>query len=185
MRFILKAENLFSKIKKMSKRTIETSPLLKKISILMYKSVMQNFQEQRTDKQVWKPLSPMTIAMRRKGKGKGTPKILQDTGFLKRSIFSYSDDRIASVATNIPYATIHQFGAKKGSIATNLPVKIKEHWRKIERGKKVKVKEHTRKINVPFGDIPARPFMVLRENYKDMIKKLVYQHFTGQEYGKD
>jgi phage virion morphogenesis protein len=177
-------KELFSKINTVQKRLNVHSPLLKKISILLHKSVMQNFIEERTDKEKWRPLSPTTIMLRRKGKGKRTPKILQDTGLLRRSIFPGYIGNEAFVSTNVPYASIHQFGAEKGSIARNVKVRIKEHIRRV-KGKRIKVREHTRTIpNIPWGDVKARPFLVLRENYKEQIKRLFNQYMTGQEYDK-
>jgi phage virion morphogenesis protein len=175
-------KELFSKINTVQERLKVPSPMLKKISILLQKSVMQNFQEQGTDKGKWKELRPITLALRRKGKGKGSPRILQDTGLLRQSIFpGYMGDE-AFVATNTPYATIHQFGASKGSIAKDIKVRIREHIRRV-KGKRIKVKEHIRTVpNIPWGNVPARPFMVLRESYKEQIKKLFNDFMTGQNY---
>jgi phage virion morphogenesis protein len=177
-------KNLFSKINTIQERLNVPSPLLKKISILLHKSVMQNFREQGTDKGKWEKLSETTIILRRKGKGKGTPKILQNTGFLRNSIFPGYIGNEAFVATNVPYASIHQFGAEKGSIARNIKARIKEHIRRV-KGKRIRVREHTRTIpNIPWGNVPARPFMVLRESYKEQIKQLFNQYMTGQNYDK-
>jgi len=177
-------KSLFSKINNIQERLNVPSPLLKKISILLHKSVMQNFREQGTDKEKWDRLSPVTIDIRRKGKGKGSSRILQDTGFLKRSIFPGYIGNEAFVSTNVPYATIHQFGAEKGSIAKNVKVRIKDHIRRV-KGKRIRVSAHTRTMpNIPWGNVPARPFMVLRESYKEQIKQLFNQYMTGQDYGE-
>lgn len=42
------------------------------------------------------------------------------------------------------------------------------------------VREHKRKMKLPFGDIPARPFMVLREESKKNILNLIKEHFYGK-----
>jgi len=167
--------NLMNIVNKKRESIHNISPLLKKISTVLYSSVMQNFVEQGTDKEKWKPLSPVTIVMRRKGKGSGSPKILQDTGFLRRSIFPSSTQTEAMVSTNVPYAVIHQFGLEKGKLGKNVIVKVREHIRKV-KGKTVKVSAHKRVMrNIPWGDIPARLFMVLREKHKEIIKNLFKQ----------
>jgi phage virion morphogenesis protein len=177
-------KNLFSKINTIQERLNVPSPLLKKISILLHKSVMQNFREQGTDKGKWDTLKPSTIALRRKGKGDRKLMILQNNGILRDSIFPGYIGNEAFVSTNVPYAAIHQFGAEKGSIARNVKARIKEHIRRV-KGKRIKVREHTRTIpNIPWGNVPARPFMVLRESYKEQIKQLFSQYMTGQNYDK-
>ena len=164
--------NLMNIVNKKRETIHNISPLLKKISTVLYSSVMQNFVDQGTDKEKWKPLSPVTIAMRRKGKGSGSPKILQNTGFLRRSIFSSTTETEAMISTNVPYAIIHQFGLEKGKLGKNVIVKVREHIRKV-KGKRIKVSSHKRAIkNIPWNDIPARPFMVLREKHKEIIKQL-------------
>ncbi|HOJ87247.1 MAG TPA: phage virion morphogenesis protein, partial [Elusimicrobiales bacterium] len=125
--------------------------------------------------------SLMTKARRRKGKGKGTAKILQDTGYLKNSIFPIVYENKAMLVTNTAYAPTHQFGAKKGEFGVINAV-IKAHKRRNKRGRKtILVRQHTRKVNAPFGDIPARPFMVLREEDKKRIIDLVKGYIYGKE----
>ena len=64
--------------------------------------------------------------------------ILQDNRDLIMSILPDWDRTTAVVGTNLKYATTHQFGAEKGSFGTT------------RRG-----------IPIPWGDIPARPFLGL------------------------
>lgn len=88
----------------------------------------------------WKPLSPVTKKIR-KEKGKWPGQILVVSGALKRIIYKAGQDRV-TFSANPNYAILHQFGAKKGSLGGGLP------W----------------------GDIPARPFMMVQEEDWDEIK---------------
>jgi phage virion morphogenesis protein len=81
-------------------------------------SIQRNFDEQgRPDK--WSPLSPRTLASRRKGKGGGGPKILIDRARLRNSINEKvhlaSPDSYAEVGTNVVYAARQHFGYPGGS----------------------------------------------------------------------
>lgn len=58
----------------------------------------------------WKPLKPSTIASRRKGKGKGGVKILQDTGHLKGRWKKSWTATFAKVQSGVPYSEIHHEG---------------------------------------------------------------------------
>jgi len=80
------------------------------------KSFMEQFRSEGEPS--WKPLQPETIARRRKGRGRGQPKILQDTGRLRRSYTSsVAPNSIhdlqhykLTVGSNLVYAAFHQFG---------------------------------------------------------------------------
>lgn len=82
----------------------------------------------------WAPLSPVTIARRRKNSS--VP--LRDTGRLANSISVFADAHSVTVGTNVEYASTHQFGARRGEFG------------KTRRGNPI-----------PWGSIPARPFMPL------------------------
>lgn len=88
----------------------------------------------------WAPLSAVTLARRRKGKGAGSAQPLMDTGRLRNSIAKRVDDKSVFIGTNVIYARTHQFGAAKGSFGVG--------------------KYRTRKgsFPIPWGNIPARPF---------------------------
>ncbi len=58
----------------------------------------------------WKPLSPVTIAARRKGKGKGSVKILQDTGQLRSRWKKLWTSKFAKIQSGVPYSDKHHKG---------------------------------------------------------------------------
>ena len=83
----------------------------------------------------WAGLSPVTEARRKAGK------ILSQSGQLRDSIQPDSHDTEASISSSDPKAPTHQFGAKQG-----------QYGRSSRGGP------------LPWGDIPARPFMPIDEN---------------------
>lgn len=108
-------------------------------------SLVSNIQQGFKDQQDpwgnrWKPLSSITIARRKKGKGSGSPKILLDTGKLRNSINYQATANGVEVGTSdlLGKAAMHQFG---GTIQG-----------RMFRGAKV----------------PARPFMPIRGGKADL-----------------
>lgn len=89
--------------------------LFLKWSIFGFKDIIKHFKDQASPKGRWKPLSASTIRMRRKGKGKGSARILQDTGSLRNSVMpgiglkDLQRNRLI-LYTNIPYAKKHDEG---------------------------------------------------------------------------
>lgn len=87
----------------------------------LMRDIGERFEGEGIPPQRWQPLSPVTILRRRKGKKrKGSSKILQDTGHLKRS-FMFGVDHVfdvsplhVTVGSKVPYAGIHQFGGMAG-----------------------------------------------------------------------
>ena len=60
------------------------------------------------------PLAPSTIAARRKGRGRGGPKILIDRGRMLASIQKSVTTDGVRVGTNVVYAARHHYGYKGG-----------------------------------------------------------------------
>lgn len=112
-----------------------TAPLMEDISRALLSETMMNFQ--LGGRPAWAGLSPLTIARRRGGAGA----ILQDTGELKRSIKATHSNDTATIGTNLVYAPTHQFGAKQGEFGRS-----------------------DRNTPLPWGDIPARPFIPIVKN---------------------
>jgi phage virion morphogenesis protein len=133
-------------------------PAMKIIGSIVRASVDKNFEAEGRPRK-WAPLAEST-----KKRRKDTP-LLQVQGHhggLRGSInYQSFDDRVV-VGTNKVYAAVHQFGAQKGSFGTVL-AQVPAHERKLPSGKMVEVKAHTRKITAPWGDIPARPFLMVQD----------------------
>ncbi len=90
----------------------------------------------------WARLKDSTIARRRKG----SDKPLRDTGRLMNGItHRVINDHEVEVGTNTEYASTHQFGARLGQ------------YGQTRRG-----------TPIPWGDIPARSFMPIRNGHADL-----------------
>ncbi len=149
-------------------RSSNKKPALRAIGAIARESVRTNFREGGRPKK-WEK------SKRVKGKRGQT---LRKTGRLMNSITSTVSDDSVIVGTNDVRAATHHYGAKKfsfGTVVANIPA----HRRKfvagnIKSGRKktasgvIFVKAHTRKMKLPWGDIPARPFMVLQR--KDILE---------------
>ena len=154
----LKDQAVLRLLEKVRQRLGHMLPAMKIIGEVVRTSVIRNFEVGGRPTR-WKELSPVTLAMR-----KGD-KILRRQGFaggLMGSIHAQAKEDEVRVGTNKVYAAVHQFGAKKGSFGV-FAVNVKEHMRQLKTGKQHKVRAHTRKTKLPWGDIPARPFLMVQE----------------------
>lgn len=115
-------------------QTRNLKPLMAEVSGILLDAVEENFEQE--GRPPWAPLSPVTL--QRRGAG---AKILQDSGQLAASIEPGYDDDSSWVGTNDPKTTTHHFGARQGAFGTS-----------------------SRGGPIPWGDIPARPFMELKED---------------------
>lgn len=108
----------------------------------------------------WRALSPVTAALRRGGKG-GQP--LLDTGRLRNSIASVVDADSVTVGTNVRYARVQHFGARRGQFG---------------RGR-----FRTRKgsFPIPWGDIPARPILGVSASDKAEIVDVLRAALSGEK----
>ncbi len=141
---------------------------LKTIGAIGRESVRRNFREGGRP-QKWTP------SKRVEGKRGQT---LRKTGRLQNSIAASVGSESVIIGTNVVYAAVHNFGAKKFSFGT-VVTKVSAHRRKY-RGRNIKngrrktasgivfVRAHTRKMKLPWGDIPARRFMMLQR--RDLLE---------------
>jgi len=148
---------------------------LKRCGILMLGSIDKNFRmEGRPTK--WVPLSPMTIAMRRK-EGKGA-KILQNTGMAKGSIiYKVISDQEVQIGTPLDYMKIHQIGGSINLPArTIVPNKARVlHWIDPETGKDIfSMWAHQKARTIK---IPKRQFLLFQEEDKTNIVKIFTEYF--------
>jgi len=104
---------------------------------------------------------------------------LVDTARLKNSLTVAADDSAVAVGTNVVYAGTHQFGAKQGSFGS-VTAQIKTHMRRAASGKAYTVKAHTRQMMLPWGDIPARPFLLVQEEDWPVILSQLSDFLMGE-----
>lgn len=169
----IKDERIKRLLGDIQRRMGDLAPAMKIIGQIVRTSIVRNFEKGGRPAK-WAPLSPVTLA-RRKGR-----KILMDRGMgggLAASIHPRADKDSVTLGTNKIYAAVQQFGAKKGSFGT-VEAKIQTHMRKITqifgrpvKPRKVAVRAHTRKMKLPWGDIPARPFIMVQPEDWDEIRE--------------
>ena len=114
----------------------------------------------------WKPLSPNTIAARRK-KGKGA-KILQDTGHLKSSFVLGKDDNIFTVSgttVTVGSADKKAHWHQKGTKSYDIYPKTKEYLSFIYNGKRV----FRKKVHHP--GLAERPMLPSKHMASEIAKK--------------
>lgn len=155
-------------------------PALALVGEIVLESVQQNFlAEGRPDK--WPPLSLQTKAERARLGYTGP--ILQRRGGgggLLGSLHRQADDRKVTIAADKIYDATMQFGAKRGQFGT-VTARIKAHVRRLKSGKVVNVRAHTRQQKIPWGDIPARPFLMVQdEDWDEIREELTDFLFGGQ-----
>lgn len=130
----------------------DLSPAMRSVSRVLADATERAFQSQSDPAtgKPWAPLKPSTIRRREKT-GHWPGSILQLSGILAGSIQSEYGGDYAQAGTNIPYATTHQFGAKKGQFGAFSIVRTHQE------------------VQIPWGDIPARPFLGISEEDKREI----------------
>lgn len=144
-------------------------PAMSVIGEIALESIQRNFEVGgRPDK--WAPLSEGTKARRAANK-KWPGQILVVTGALKSIVYQATEDGVTLSAHKKGAAVMH-FGAKRGEFGS-VTATVGAHVRKLASGKTSKVRAHTRRQVMPWGDIPARPFMVIQEeDWTEMVAAL-------------
>ena len=141
----------------------DMTPALRHIGVTVKSSVKRTFSAEGRPKK-W------ASSKRADDEGGQT---LSDTSRLRNSFTVAVSNNSVVVGTNVAYARVHHFGAKKGSFGT-FPVAVKAHKRK---GKQVKA--HMRSVKLPWGDIPARPFMLIQDEDRVEINAALNDFLMG------
>lgn len=180
------------KVADMIRRAGDLRPAMNEIGEIVQASIIRNFEDSGRPR--WQSLRPSTIEARKK-QNKWPGQILVRTGNLKRIHYKATKQKVtvSPSAQASKYAALHQFGARAGSFGT-VAARVKRHLRSNIRTKsgtlkwgeyinsrlhgrkdagKVWVKAHTRMVRLPWGDIPARPFMLVQdEDVADMTEAI-------------
>ena len=161
-------KNLLGRIQK---NLGDLTPVMKIIGSTIRASIVRNFEKGGRPLK-WKKHSRLTERRRSKN-----AKILMAQGLaggLAASINHRAHKKSVEIGTNKIYGAVHQFGAKKGSFGS-VTASIKAHLRKG-----VKVKAHERKMKLPWGDIPARPFLMVQDEDWTEIRAALNDYIIGK-----
>ncbi len=132
-------------------------PAMREVAGALESAIKDAFKKEQTPGgDPWAALSETTKAIRGK-RGKWPGQILDESGGrgLVGSISSSHDARSAVAGAGKKYAPTHQFGARKGAFG------------RTRRGSPI-----------PWGDIPARPFLGRSTELDADILEIVREHFA-------
>lgn len=147
----------------------------------------------------WRSHRRTTIKIKAKKGYKAPHQILVESGQLVSSISKKVGKDIVEVGTNKEYAAMQHYGAKKGQFGI-VDVLVKAHSRKIKQrgrlmGKTGKlgkernlsldrsVRGHFRKTPVPWGNVPARPFMNFQSSTAEMMVEVLANYILELDKG--
>ena len=132
----------------------DLTPALREIAAALEGAAEEAFEQQQSpDGTAWDDLSDVTKDRRAKKK-KWPGKILQVERRLYGSLTSRYDADSAEAGVHLDSAPTHQFGAKQGEFGTT------------RRG-----------APIPWGDIPARPFLGRSDDLDAEILDAIERHF--------
>lgn len=136
-------------------RLQDLTPVMRDIGEIILEHIKTNFRHGTApDGTPWKPSQR---ALREGGK------TLIDSSILRNSFHAQADRRSVLVGTADVRAITHQFGVPAGAYGT-IQVAVREHFRRRAGREPVRVRTHTRRQRLPWGTIPARPFMPDSDN---------------------
>ena len=138
----------------------DLTPAMRAIGDHMAGTTKDRFRDEKApDGTPWAPLSEVTV----KRKKRHADKILTERGYLGGSIAYRAGPDFVEVGSPFVYASTHQFGAAKGEfggVRTSLPGR--SFFQPI-----------------PWGDIPARPFLGVSDEDRDAITGAIQDHIEN------
>jgi len=144
----------------------DLSPVMRDIAGVIEDAIERAFQTQ-SDPETGEPWAPLAESTKKKRSGSEPFAILQDSSSLVQSIGSDFDATSAEAGVAEIYGVTHQFGAEKGEFGTAQGAFTFD-------GQSLR----PRSIPIPWGDIPARPFLGLSDEDETEILDLVSAYLS-------
>ena len=153
-------------------RVEDTGPLMEQLSAIMLSGVQDNFRPvEGPEGEPWQKLAESTKKQRRK-EGKWPGPILQRNRILYNSLQAFSEEDVAGVSTNNPYAAAQNFGVDE-------VVQVSAHTRQmthlfgeeLDEPIEVQVSAHKRHMR-----IPQREFMYVSRQTREDMGEQVKRH---------
>lgn len=102
--------------------------------------------------------------------------LIGETHRLSSEISAQADRDSVEIGSPMVYAAVQQFGAQMGEFGRYSQV---SRWRKYEKGDFRKHAGTVKGFPIPWGDIPARPFIGLSEVDADQVLAIVGEHLAS------
>lgn len=127
-------------------------PALEDIGEYLLRTTRERFVDQKDpDGAPWAPLAPATVARKKRNAGK----ILTRDGYLRGGLAYRADSDSVVVGSPSVYAGTHQFGAERGAFGVT-----------------------SRGSPIPWGDVPARPFLGLSDADEREVVDIILDYLT-------
>lgn len=175
-------------VESLKDRLTPNKKLMTEIAGELHASVEENFRNEGADVPGgWPKLRPSTV--KSKNRKNVVLKILQQHGNLFKSIQTTVTDNEVIESTSVRYAAIHQLGGSFniGARSRTLRHRTDAKGNLLKRGKNNNLlifakNSHKRALTRTFGQgaynitIPARPFMILTDKYRNNIISIIHRH---------
>ncbi|WP_454842810.1 phage virion morphogenesis protein [Pseudomonas hormoni] len=136
-------------LEELIRRLGDLSPPFNDIAEYLHQSTDDRFRQKvAPDGSPWAPLSAVTLARK-----KGTS-ILREKGTLQDTLRHQVTSTELAFGTDRPYGAVHQFGQKKGASGS-------------AKGRPI-----------PWGDIPARPYLGLSSDDETEVMHIIHDYLS-------
>jgi phage virion morphogenesis protein len=144
-------------LERLAKSARNPAPALKEIGERLVHSTQQRMAaEQQPDGTPFAPLSPVTLERKRQSRDSPSLNILRASGNLADLLhWQLAGSDALEVGSNAVYAAAMQFGMKKGSAGRS------KHG------------------PIPWGDIPARPYLGLSADDEQVVGRVIERYLSG------
>ena len=160
IRIELKEEALVAGLARLSAGLDDMTPVMNQIGEYLITSTKKRFGKGvDPDGNPWAANSPVTLARK-----KGTRPLFGESNQLNTQIFHEAGPTQVEVGSPMVYAGVQQFGAAQGEFGAFI-------------GKDKKGRDHFHSI--PWGDVPARPFIGVSEEDETALTKIVEVYLAG------
>ncbi len=145
-------DEIQAKLRELQDAASDLRPALEDIGQYLVRATRQRFEEGKDPQgNDWEELRPATIAR----KGHARP-LIGETGHLRQIRYQLEGPDAVAVGTGAVYGATHQFGAEKGRFG-----------------------ETKKGVPIPWGDIPARPFLGVSGDDAEAILDILAEHLSG------
>jgi phage virion morphogenesis protein len=150
-------------------------PLLLEIGEELTESTLKRFSSSTApDGSKWQANSALTIL--RSGQGKGKKPLIGESKSLSTQIHYELAETSVVVGSSMIYARVQQQGAKMGEFGRYYQLSRQKYGEKDFRRYAGMKKGHP----LPWGDIPARPFLGVSQDDRDMITRSVLSYLQPE-----